>query len=118
MFRSKWIALPLCLATIVPAHAQVLLKPQGQSGWLLRAKALEANVEIDRQIATTKLLLTFGNEDSDRIEADFIYAMPPGALASSFAYWYGDEKVVARVVEKEEAAAVYSYITSRMRDPA
>ena len=37
---------------------------------------------------------------------------------TSFAYWYGDEKVPARIVEKEEAAAIYAHITARMRDPA
>jgi hypothetical protein len=35
-----------------------------------------------------------------------------------FAYWFGKEKVVARVVEKERAAAIYQAITSRQRDPA
>src|SRR5205085_1874990 len=68
--------------------------------------------------ASTHLLLTFQNETQERIEADFIYTMPPDSLVTSFAYWYGNEKVIARVVEKEEAASIYKHITTRMRDPA
>ncbi|MDF2440781.1 MAG: Vault protein inter-alpha-trypsin domain, partial [Abditibacteriota bacterium] len=36
-----------------------------------------------------------------------------------FAYWFGNEKVVARIVEKERATASYGYITAppRQRDP-
>ena len=79
---------------------------------------MQADVVIDRQIAATHLTLTFQNETQERIEADFIYTMPTDSLVTSFAYWYGSEKVIARVVEKEEAASIYKHITTRMRDPA
>jgi hypothetical protein len=100
------------------ADAQILLKPTGGNALPLRTKALDADVTLDRQFATTKLTLLFQNETSDRIEADFIYTLPKDTLVTYFAYWFGEEKVVARVVEKERAAAIYQYITSRMRDPA
>jgi hypothetical protein len=79
---------------------------------------VEAKVTLDGQFASTLLHLTFQNETSERIEADFIYTLPPDTLVTSFAYWYGEEKVPARVVKKEEAAAIYAHITTRMRDPA
>lgn len=53
------------------------------------------------------------------MEAEFIYELPAGAVATYFAYWAGEEKVVARVVEKEEAKKIYETITySWSRDPA
>ena len=102
----------------LPAQAQILLKPNGQNAAPLRVKALKADVKITGQFASTQLNYTFQNETSERIEADFIYSVPQHATVTHFAYWYGEEKVVARVVEKERAAAIYKHITSRMRDPA
>jgi hypothetical protein len=100
------------------ASAQVVLKPNGQAAMPLRVKSLTANVSIDGQFAATRQTLLFQNETNQRIEADFLYTLPPNTLVTSFAYWYGDEKVPAKVVEKEEAAAIYQHITTRQHDPA
>lgn len=98
--------------------AQVVLKPNGRAAFPLRTKALSVDTVIERQFAVSKLTLTFHNDVGPRIEADFLYTLPPNTLVTGFAYWYGAEKVAARVVEKERAAAIYAYITARMRDPA
>ncbi len=108
----------VCLLLHAPLRAQVLLKPTGGNALPLRTKTLDADVRIQGQFAVTRLTLLFQNETSERIEADFVYTLPKDTLVTYFAYWFGDEKVVARVVEKERAAAIYRYITSRMRDPA
>ena len=100
------------------AHAQILLKPNGQNAAPLRVKSLDAQVKIQGQFAQTSLTYVFQNETSERVEADFFYTVPNHATVTYFAYWFGEEKVVARVVEKERAAQIYQYITSRMRDPA
>lgn len=102
----------------VPSEARVLLKPSSGDSLKLRVKSLSANVRIHGQFAETTLLLTFLNESGARMEADFIYELPPGGVATYFAYWAEDEKVVARVVEKERAAEIYEAITTRQRDPA
>lgn len=117
---------PLILSTVLagliggafPATGKMLLKPTGGNAQPLRVKSLQAAVHIDRQFATTRWEWTFLNATGSRIEADFIYTLPPEAVATYFAYWYGKEKVVARIVEKERAVAIYQHITSRMRDPA
>jgi hypothetical protein len=102
------------------AQSTVLLKPSGQSAVALRSKTLQADVTIQGAIATVQQELVFQNETSERIEADFYYTVPPGAVVNYFAYWFGGEKVVARIVEKERARAIYGYITAppRQRDPA
>lgn len=106
----------LLISSVV--SADVVLKPNGQNSFPLRTKALKAEAIIDGQFAATRLNFTFQNETYDRIEADFIYTLPPDTVVTYFAYWFGEEKVVARIVEKERAAAIYQHITSRMRDPA
>src|SRR2546422_10364479 len=82
-------------ATIGNGLAQVVLKPKGQSGSVLRTRSIDANVIIQKQIATTNLTLTFQNTVAQRIEAHFIYAVAPGTVVTHFAYWYGKEKVIA-----------------------
>ncbi len=100
------------------AQAKILLKPNGKNAAPLRTKAVQAEVEIDGQFAHTRQIVTFQNEAQERIEADFLFSAPPHSIVTYFAYWYGEEKVVARIVEKDRAAQIYSYITTRMRDPA
>ena len=118
MKRIIAVALLFALLCAAPAQSRILLKPKDGAALPLRLKAIEAKIEIEKQFATTVTQMTFQNEVSDRIEADFIYTVPPRSVVTYFAYWYEKEKVVARVVEKERAASIYQHITSRMRDPA
>ena len=115
---AMWVLLLAILASDAAANANFLLKPNGQNAAPLRRKTLKADVEIRGGVASVSQIMTFANESSARIEADFILTAPKGAVITYFAYWYEKEKVVARVVEKERAAQIYQYITSRMRDPA
>ena len=112
------LAVVLVLWSVGVARANLVLKPRGENALPLRAKELKANVVIEGQFATTQVWWTFQNELAERTEADFLYSAPPGSVVTGFAYWYGDEKVVARVVDKARAAAIYKHITSRQRDPA
>ena len=115
----RWLLAPLALTTLSPAAgAQALLKPHGESAAPLILKTLHADVKITGPVATTTLTLRYANPHSQRIEADFLYQLPEGAVATAFAYWYGDEKVPARIAERERAAAIYKAITTRQRDPA
>ena len=115
----RWLVVLLVLASAcLPVDARVLLKPKGANAMPLFTRSISADVVIDGQFATTTLTLVFQNDCSDQIEADFIYTLPPGAVATYFAYWAEEEKVVARIVEKKRAAAIYQRITSWRRDPA
>ena len=101
------------------AAAQVALKPTGQNALPLRAKSITATVRVQKsRFATTDLELVFANELGNRVEADFLYTVPDGAAVSDFAYFYGKERVPARIAEKARAAAIYKAITTRQRDPA
>ena len=116
--KIKSILLLCVLLSGAVAHAGALLKPTSGVTQALRAKNLDVKSDINGAFAQTTVTTIYDNPNDDRIEADFIYSAPAGAVVTGFAYWYGDEKVVARVVEKERAAQIYQYITSRMRDPA
>jgi hypothetical protein len=69
-------------------------------------------VTIDRQSTALHLHRT-----SQYDTPELISTLPPRTLVTAFPDWYGNERVVARVVEKEEAAATREHIAVPMRDP-
>jgi hypothetical protein len=115
------LLLPICgfVALTAPrASASALLKPTSGVTQALTAKSLSVESHLRGAFARTTVTTVYSNPNNDRIEADFLYSAPKGSVVTGFAYWYGKEKVIARVVEKGRAAKIYQYITSRMRDPA
>lgn len=114
-FGSLGIA--LCLLPSL-AFGQAVMKPKGQATEKLVPKSLSARVVIERGLGSGKMTMVFANKNRRRIEADFMYAIPEGMHVTGFAYWYRDEKVVAKAVKKDLAERIYKAITSRQRDPA
>ena len=101
-----------------PANAQIELKVGQGAASPIRAKAIDAVAHIDGPFAVTHLAITFQNELPTNTEADFLYTLPDGAVVTTFAYYFGDEKVKAQIVEKQKAAEIYASLTRLSRDPA
>ncbi|MBV9864519.1 MAG: hypothetical protein JO316_04165 [Abitibacteriaceae bacterium] len=127
MFKTiiKSIGLAALSATMLgiwlprPAQATILLKPSGQNSLPLRTKVMDADVTINHDFASTRLIMTFQNEYKNwKPEVEFLYTAPPNSVVTYFAYWYQGEKVVAHIVEKERAAYIYSTLTQWGVDPA
>lgn len=108
----------LVALTAPRANASALLKPTSGVTQALSAKSLSVETHLRGAFARTTVTTVYSNPNNEQIEADFLYSAPKGSVVTGFAYWYGKEKVIARVVEKGRAAKIYQYITSRMRDPA
>jgi len=81
-------------------------------------KALKAEMHAYGAYATARLELTFATDPNWSREVDFMMRLPDSTEATGFAYWFEDEYVVAKTVEKARAAQIYDFITSRQRDPA
>ncbi len=119
LFRGRALLAALALLGMIsPGRAQMVLKPQSGDTAALQLKEYHAEADIEGAFAITKVSATFLNPLDERMEADFLSTLPPHAVATDFAYYYGKERVVARVTEKRRAAAIYKAITTRMRDPA
>jgi hypothetical protein len=118
MKHSAFLLLLPCAFVARRADASALLKPASGVSVALSPKSLALDTRLSGAFAQTTVTTIYANPNSQQIEADFIYSAPKGSVVTGFAYWYQGEKVVARVVEKGRAAKIYSYITSRMRDPA
>jgi len=117
MKPSLLLLLP-CAFVAQSAHASALLKPASGVSVALAPKFLSLDAHLHGAFAQTTVTTVFANPNQTQIEADFIYSAPKDSVVTGFAYWYQGEKVQARIVEKGRAAKIYSYITSRMRDPA
>jgi Ca-activated chloride channel family protein len=84
----------------------------------LTIKYHRVTVEIDGPVATTHVDQVFVNDAPYEVEGTYIFPLPEEAAISEFALWVDGEKVAGRVLEKDEARAIYEGIVRRRRDPA
>lgn len=97
---------------------QFLVVPKGERAGSVSPKAVKAEMHAYGAYATARLEVSFNTDPDWSDEVDFMMRLPDNAEATGFAYWFGDEYVVAKTVEKERAAQIYQFITERRRDPA
>jgi Ca-activated chloride channel homolog len=76
------------------------------------------NVEIDNQIATTRIEQVFYNDSSRMAEGTYIFPLPAGAAVSDLVMWVDGKPIEAKILEADEAREIYDEIVRRMRDPA
>lgn len=76
------------------------------------------HVEIDNQVAVTRIEQVFANH-SDRVaEGTYIFPLPVGAAVSDLIMWVDGVPIEAKILDAEEARETYDEIVRRMRDPA
>lgn len=114
------MALVLAWAGGKTAEASAVLTATKGSSRNLQPRAIDISTSIDGAWAQTTVTTVYANANPNDIEADFIYSAPPGSVVTGFAYWYGKEKVVARIVEKERAKKIYQATKDAVQpvDPA
>ena len=92
--------------------------PRGRPFIPLSIKYHHVEVEIDNQVATTKVDQVFINENDRDLEGIYIFPIPEGASISDFAMYVDGERVSSEVLEKKKARKIYEDIVRRMKDPA
>lgn len=75
-------------------------------------------VDIQDQIATTRVDQVFFNPNDWQVEGVYMFPIPVDAAVSSFSLWVDGEKVEGRILNAEEARSTYEEIVTSMRDPA
>lgn len=75
-------------------------------------------VDIEDGVAVTKVDQAFLNLTGRRIEADYVFPVPKGAVLQDFAMWVGDTRVTGQVLNAGEAREIYENIVRSQRDPA
>lgn len=100
----------------VPARAGVVLKNGNEA---FRVKSVRAHTVIQGGVASTSLVWTFADSTRQwKPEAEFYFSAPPRGVVTFFAYWFNGERVVAHVVEREKASAIYNQLSRWGVDPA
>ncbi len=97
---------PIC--PIIP------VRPMAQ----LEIKYHRVSVEINQQVATTRVDQVFYNPNDWAIEGTYIFPLPLDAAVSEFNLWVDGKPVVGEVLDAEKARQTYRQIVNSLRDPA
>ncbi|NOY61228.1 MAG: hypothetical protein GXO75_20140 [Calditrichaeota bacterium] len=81
-------------------------------------KTVDANVEIDGQIAVTYVDQTFRNEMNTSVEAVWVFPLPEGAVVTELYYWFNGKRYKGAIRERGEARDAYNKQIRRWLDPA
>lgn len=102
----------------------VIITPQGrrpiwhQSATPVRLDAVNVELTINDQVATTTLELTLFNPNSNPQQAEILLPVPDGASVRSLQYDGTGPEPTAKVLPRDEARRIYDSIVGSMRDPA
>lgn len=75
-------------------------------------------VDIENQVATTRVDQFFRNDNDFVVEGTYIFPIPAGAAVSRFAMWVDGKRLEGEVLSAEEARGIYDEIVRQTRDPA
>lgn len=98
---------------ILPQHAAL----RWRQGSMIDLSAVEADVTIRGQVATTNLTLSLANRGNRAQEARIVLPVPDGATVHSFQYDGVGPEPTARILPRDEARRLYNAIVRKMRDP-
>ncbi|MBN1566118.1 MAG: VWA domain-containing protein, partial [Anaerolineae bacterium] len=99
-------------------QATVEAAPLLQSDFGVTIELHRVHVEIDNQVATTRIEQVFANHSERMAEGTYIFPLPFGAAVSDLIMWVDGQPIEAKILDAEEARQTYDEIVRRMRDPA
>ncbi len=81
-------------------------------------KTVDADVNIQDQIAVTHADQIIYNVMSTSVEVIYLFPLPENAMIISLVYWFNGERYEAEIRERQEAVAAYNDKLSQWLDPA
>lgn len=84
----------------------------------LPVKQQRVVVHIDSGVARAEVEQTFVNPYSGELEGTFLFPLPEGATVGNFRMTVDREPVEGRILDRDEARAIYEAYVRRMVDPA
>jgi len=117
MRRATILSLCVVLLASSVTFGRGLLIPTDKSLPPLAIKSHRVNVQIDSQLAVTKVEQVFQNNTDRVLEATYIFPLPPGATINDFAMYMNGKRMSGQLVERTQARKIYTDIVRRMRDP-
>lgn len=84
----------------------------------VQVKAVDVQVTIVEQVASTTLTITLHNPTRRRQEAEVVLPVPKDVALSRFSYSGGAAEPALQLLVKEEAQKIYDGLVRKLRDPA
>jgi Ca-activated chloride channel family protein len=110
----------VCLVLLLgagPGFAQGLLIPVEKAVPPLALVTHLVDVQIDDQVAQTRVEQVFRNHTDRQLEAIYVFPVPKGASVRKFTMWVGGKKEEGELVEAKKARSIYEGIVRRTQDP-
>jgi Ca-activated chloride channel family protein len=109
----------LAIGVLVTGSAQArgILIPQDKNVPPLAMLNHHVTINIDDQVAVTRVEQTFRNHTSRQLEATYVFPVPKGASVRKFSMWVNGKEVPGELVEADKARQIYTSIVQRTLDP-
>src|SRR2546423_5468986 len=115
--RRALAVLTVLLTTTGAARAAELLIPTEKKLPPLAMLNHEVSIQIEDQVAVTRVEQTFRNHTDRPLEATYIFPVPKGASVRKFSMWVNGKEVPGELVEADKARKIYTDIVQRTLDP-
>ncbi len=96
--------------------------PHPRPGWRdpfpLEVKYHDVKVTIDGLVAKTKIDQVFYNPLDYRLEGQYIFPIPEGAIITGFKMYISGKEYKAELLDAEQAKKLYQEIVAKAKDPA
>jgi hypothetical protein len=99
-------------------HAHGLLIPDDKNLPPLAMLNHKVSIQIDDQLAVTRVEQSFRNHTDRNLEATYIFPVPAGASVNRFSMWVNGKETKGELVEAKKAGEIYTSIVRRTQDPA
>jgi Ca-activated chloride channel family protein len=109
------VAVLLALAGAARAHG--LLIPEEKSVPPLAMLNHKVAIQIDDQVALTRVEQTFRNHTDRPLEATYVFPVPKGAGVNKFTMWVDGKETKGEMIEAKKARDIYTSIVRRTQDP-
>lgn len=97
-------------------------RPHPGPGWRdpfpLEVKYHDVKVTIDGLVAKTKIDQVFYNPLDQRLEGQYIFPIPEGAIITGFKMYVSGKEYKAELLDAEQAKKLYQDIVAKSKDPA
>ena len=112
--------IPACLLLVAvagSANAHGLLIPEDKSLPPLAMVHHRVTIDIQDQVAVTRVEQTFRNHTDRQLEATYIFPVPKGASVDKFTMWVNGKEQGGELLDAKKAGEVYTSIVRRTQDP-
>ena len=86
--------------------------------YTLEQKSQNVNIDIQNLRAITTVEQTFYNPNNRKMEGEFFFPVPKGAVLQKFLVWINGSEVEPELVDANKARKMYQDVVSKYMDPA